>query len=156
MDKIIIQGGRKLAGEVPVSGAKNAALPILVSALLTEGTNTFRNIPNLVDIKTARRLLHNLGVRTEGNGTVRVDATGMTSCEAPYDGKTMRGRFWPGHCGGSGRVPARDAPWGRPVNRISSPEEMGRSRLKGYLTPGPALGGARSISISPRDGNGAS
>jgi UDP-N-acetylglucosamine 1-carboxyvinyltransferase len=58
---------------------------------LTEGTNTFRNIPNLVDIKTARRLLHNLGVRTGGNGTVKVDATSITSCEAPYDlVKTMR------------------------------------------------------------------
>ncbi|MGV8079001.1 MAG: UDP-N-acetylglucosamine 1-carboxyvinyltransferase [Syntrophales bacterium] len=91
MDKIVIQGGRKLTGEVPVSGAKNAALPILFSALLTEGTNTFRNIPNLVDIKTARRLLHNLGVRTGGNGTVKVDATSITSCEAPYDlVKTMR------------------------------------------------------------------
>jgi UDP-N-acetylglucosamine 1-carboxyvinyltransferase len=91
MDKIVIQGGHRLVGEVPVSGAKNAALPVLASALLTEGTNTFHNIPDLVDIKTARKLLHNMGVRTEGSGTVRVDATGITTCEAPYDlVKTMR------------------------------------------------------------------
>ncbi len=143
MDKIIIQGGRKLAGEVPVSGAKNAALPILVSALLTEGTNTFRNIPNLVDIKTARRLLHNLGVRTEGNGTVRVDATGMTSCEAPYDlVKTMRASILV--LGplvarmGQARVslPGGCAIGARPVNlHIKALEEMGAEiRLEeGYI-----------------------
>ncbi|PKN35423.1 MAG: UDP-N-acetylglucosamine 1-carboxyvinyltransferase [Deltaproteobacteria bacterium HGW-Deltaproteobacteria-19] len=143
MDKIIIQGGRKLAGEVPVSGAKNAALPILVSALLTEGTNTFRNIPNLVDIKTARRLLHNLGVRTEGNGTVRVDATGITSCEAPYDlVKTMRASILV--LGplvarmGQARVslPGGCAIGARPVNlHIKALEEMGAEiRLEeGYI-----------------------
>ncbi|NPU86081.1 MAG: UDP-N-acetylglucosamine 1-carboxyvinyltransferase [Syntrophaceae bacterium] len=143
MDKIVIQGGRKLAGDVPVSGAKNAALPILVSSLLTEGTNTFRNIPNLVDIKTARKLLHNLGVRTEGNGTVQVDATGITSCEAPYDlVKTMRASILV--LGplvarmGQARVslPGGCAIGARPVNlHIKALEEMGAEiRLEeGYI-----------------------
>jgi UDP-N-acetylglucosamine 1-carboxyvinyltransferase len=143
MDKIVIQGGRKLNGEVPVSGAKNAALPILFSALLTEGANRFGNIPNLVDIKTARKLLHNLGVRTEGNGTVRVDATSLTRCEAPYDlVKTMRASILV--LGplvarlGQARVslPGGCAIGARPVNlHIKALEEMGAEiRLEeGYI-----------------------
>lgn len=143
MDKIVIQGGRKLKGDVPVSGAKNAALPILFSALLTEGTNRFGNIPNLVDIKTARRLLHNLGVRTEGNGTIQVDATTITSCEAPYDlVKTMRASILV--LGplvarmGRARVslPGGCAIGARPVNlHIKALEEMGAEiRLEeGYI-----------------------
>ncbi len=54
MDKIIIQGGQRLCGEVQISGAKNAALPILCSALLTEGWNTYHNIPDLMDIRTVK------------------------------------------------------------------------------------------------------
>ncbi len=92
MDKIIIQGGNELHGEVPISGAKNAALPILASALLVEGWNTFHNIPDLVDIKTVRKLLTSLGVKTEGAPpTVRVNAGQITNCKASYDlVKTMR------------------------------------------------------------------
>ena len=54
MDKIVIQGGRKLQGEVSVSGSKNAALPVMTASLLTDGWNTFHNIPRLVDIKTIK------------------------------------------------------------------------------------------------------
>ncbi|MDI6725457.1 MAG: UDP-N-acetylglucosamine 1-carboxyvinyltransferase [Smithellaceae bacterium] len=91
MDKMIIRGGRRLAGEVKISGAKNAALPILASSLLTADECTFRNIPNLMDVRTIRRLLGNLGVRMEGRGTVKIQAPQLTSCEAPYDlVKTMR------------------------------------------------------------------
>jgi len=57
VDKIVIWGGESLHGEVRISGAKNAALPILVSSLLTEGWNTFRNVPDLRDIKTIKRIL---------------------------------------------------------------------------------------------------
>lgn len=91
MDKIIIRGGRRLAGEVKISGAKNAALPILASSLLTAEECTFRNIPDLRDVRTIRRLLGNMGVRMEGQGTVKIQAAPLTSCEAPYDlVKTMR------------------------------------------------------------------
>ena len=91
MDKIVIAGGRRLRGDVRVSGAKNAALPILVSSLLVDGWNTFRNIPDLLDIKTVRKLLLSLGVKIEGDETVRINAGGITNCEASYDlVRTMR------------------------------------------------------------------
>ncbi len=57
MDKIVVEGGRPLKGRVRISGAKNAALPILISALLTEGWNTYTNVPNLKDIQSALHLL---------------------------------------------------------------------------------------------------
>lgn len=91
MDKIVIQGGKPLFGDVQISGAKNAALPILASALLTEGTNTFHNIPDLVDIKTIKKLLKSMGVKIDGNETCKVNAEKITTCDAPYDlVKTMR------------------------------------------------------------------
>ncbi len=91
MDKIVIKGGEPLHGDVQISGAKNAALPILASALLTEGENTFHNIPDLVDIKTIKKLLRNMGVQFDGNETCKVSAEKITSCDAPYDlVKTMR------------------------------------------------------------------
>lgn len=91
MDKFVVQGGKPLHGNVHVSGAKNAALPVLASALLAPGTSTFHNIPDLVDIKTIKKLLKNLGVQIEGNETVRINAEKITNCEAPYDlVKTMR------------------------------------------------------------------
>ena len=92
MDKIVIAGGTPLKGEVSISGAKNAALPILAATLLAEGIQTLLNIPNLADIRTAKRLLANLGVRF-GNDTdpLIVDTSTLTSWEAPYDlVKTMR------------------------------------------------------------------
>ncbi len=91
MDKFIIQGGKPLCGDVHISGAKNAALPVLASALLAPGTSTFHNIPDLVDIKTIKKLLKNLGVEIEGDETVRINAEKITNSEAPYDlVKTMR------------------------------------------------------------------
>jgi UDP-N-acetylglucosamine 1-carboxyvinyltransferase len=86
MDKILVQGGRRLCGEVRVSGAKNAALPILAAALLCDGTNTFTHVPDLRDIRSTIDLLTHLGVRCEMEGhTVRVDAGGLDNHEAPYD-----------------------------------------------------------------------
>lgn len=91
MDKFVIRGGKPLNGEVHISGAKNAALPLLASALLAPGTSTFQNIPDLVDIKTIKKLLKNLGVETEGGATLRVNAEKITNREAPYElVKTMR------------------------------------------------------------------
>jgi UDP-N-acetylglucosamine 1-carboxyvinyltransferase len=86
MDKILVQGGRRLCGEVQVSGAKNAALPILAAALLCDGTNTFTHVPDLRDIRSTIDLLAHLGARCEMEGhTVRVDAGGLNNHEAPYD-----------------------------------------------------------------------
>jgi len=61
MDKIIVEGGRPLIGEVSISGAKNAALSILFSSLLTDGLCTFSNVPNLKHIESIKLLLSHLG-----------------------------------------------------------------------------------------------
>ena len=91
MDKIIIRGGRRLCGEVRISGAKNAALPILCSALLTDGWCTYHNIPDLMDIRTVKKLLGSFGVDISGEETVRVNASSITQTEASYElVKTMR------------------------------------------------------------------
>jgi UDP-N-acetylglucosamine 1-carboxyvinyltransferase len=86
MDKIIVEGGRPLKGQVTISGAKNAALPILVSSLLAEGANTYSNVPHLKDVESIKLLLSNLGARTETQGDkVFIDTGHILSCEAPYD-----------------------------------------------------------------------
>ncbi|MFI5364808.1 MAG: UDP-N-acetylglucosamine 1-carboxyvinyltransferase [Candidatus Binatia bacterium] len=95
MDKILIRGGRALKGEVAVDGAKNAALPILLAALLTPERCTFRNVPAVVDVRTTLRLLADLGVRVEdGDGVIVVQAERLARLEAQYDlVKTMRASF---------------------------------------------------------------
>ena len=91
MDKIVVRGGKPLQGDVTISGAKNAALPVLTAALLTEETCTFSNIPDLVDIKTTYKLLRNMGVEIEGDSTVQISAEKITNSVAPYElVKTMR------------------------------------------------------------------
>jgi UDP-N-acetylglucosamine 1-carboxyvinyltransferase len=93
MDKLLITGGRRLTGEVTISGAKNAALPILCASLLTADTITLTNVPALNDIGTTLRLLGRLGVQSSrsGDGTVSLNAAQVTSLEAPYElVKTMR------------------------------------------------------------------
>jgi len=93
MDKLLIRGGRALHGEVRISGAKNAALPELCAALLTDEPVTLQNVPRLQDVATMLRLIRNMGVtaeRDEGGG-VQVDARALSSPEAPYElVKTMR------------------------------------------------------------------
>jgi UDP-N-acetylglucosamine 1-carboxyvinyltransferase len=92
METIIIEGGHPLYGRVQISGAKNAALPILAATLLAPGTHTIHNVPDLRDTRTMLRLLETLGARHSREGTtVRVDTTNLTGAEAPYDlVKTMR------------------------------------------------------------------
>ena len=86
MDKILVEGGRSLKGQVRISGAKNAALPILVSSLLAEGSNTYTNVPDLKDIESIKELLSSLGARAETQGNTVYVATGrILSYEAPYD-----------------------------------------------------------------------
>ena len=93
MDKLLIRGGRTLQGEVLISGAKNAALPELCAALLTDQPVILRNVPRLQDVSTMLKLVRNMGVKAEReeSGTVRLDASDLTSPEAPYElVKTMR------------------------------------------------------------------
>jgi UDP-N-acetylglucosamine 1-carboxyvinyltransferase len=86
MDKIIVEGGRPLIGEVNISGAKNAALPILVSSLLTDGLCSFSNVPNLKDIESIKLLLSHLGAKIETDGdVVKIDSSNILNYEAPYD-----------------------------------------------------------------------
>ena len=92
MDKLRIKGGGPLRGEVKVSGAKNAALPILCAALLGSGELELDNVPQLHDVATMIRLLEQLGVRVVRAGDrVTLDAGAISSHEAPYElVKTMR------------------------------------------------------------------
>ena len=86
MDKIVIQGGRVLKGEVRISGAKNAALPILISSLLTDGWNTYSNVPDLKDIQSTKLLLSSLGASIESDGDcIKINGGGMCNHEASYE-----------------------------------------------------------------------
>lgn len=86
MDKIIVEGGRSLTGSVAISGAKNAALPILVSSLLVDGSNTYFNVPRLKDIESTIELLSLMGAKVQfSEHKLKVDNTGMCCHEAPYD-----------------------------------------------------------------------
>ena len=93
MDKLLIRGGRTLRGSVQISGAKNAALPEMCAALLSAELVTLTNVPGLQDVLTMQKLLRNMGVMVETPqaGIVRIDASALTSPEAPYElVKTMR------------------------------------------------------------------
>ena len=92
MDKLVIEGGFPLKGEVTISGAKNAALPILISSLLSDETLNLQNVPNLQDIKTCIDLLSALGVSVKRQGNdCFLDANDVNNFDAPYDlVKTMR------------------------------------------------------------------
>ncbi|MHA7599530.1 UDP-N-acetylglucosamine 1-carboxyvinyltransferase [Alicycliphilus sp. T452] len=94
MDKLLVRGGRTLRGEVVISGAKNAALPEMCAALLTDEPVHLINVPRLHDVRTMRRLLDNMGVKTETHGErggMSFVAPDALSPEAPYElVKTMR------------------------------------------------------------------
>ncbi|MBI5482590.1 MAG: UDP-N-acetylglucosamine 1-carboxyvinyltransferase [Deltaproteobacteria bacterium] len=93
MDRIVIEGGHRLKGEVTVSGAKNAALPLLAASILTAGRSTLRGVPALADVRTMCRLLALQGaaIEREGEHTLHVSTSAMRGFEAPYElVKTMR------------------------------------------------------------------
>ena len=92
MEKLIVEGGIPLRGSVRISGAKNAALPLIAATLLAPGRHRLGNVPNLRDTRTFLKLMENLGVRHEREGDVLIiDSTDLRSAEAPYDlVKTMR------------------------------------------------------------------
>jgi UDP-N-acetylglucosamine 1-carboxyvinyltransferase len=137
MDKLAIVGGEPLHGEVQISGAKNAALPILAATLLAETPVTLSNVPHLNDITTTVKLLRRMGVEiTFHDGlALEIDASRVTECLAPYElVKTMRasilvlgpllGRF--GHADVS--LPGGCAIGARPVNlHVAGLRAMGAS-----------------------------
>jgi len=96
MDKLLVTGGRPLEGTVRISGAKNAALPVMAAALLAPGVHRLRNVPRLRDTQTFARVLEMLGAKVafEGN-LLTIDTHGVNSVEAPYDlVKTMRASIY--------------------------------------------------------------
>ncbi|MBI3803947.1 MAG: UDP-N-acetylglucosamine 1-carboxyvinyltransferase [Nitrospirae bacterium] len=92
MDKIVIQGGSRLNGEIEISGAKNAALPILAATLLSPEPQTLLGIPKLMDVVTIEKLLRGMGAEiSEEKGVHTIQVRSIESCEAPYElVKTMR------------------------------------------------------------------
>lgn len=92
MDKLLITGGNRLNGDIAISGAKNAALPILCAGLLTAGDVALQNVPALQDVATMLKLLKQMGLRvTEESGVVTLNGANIDKLEAPYDlVKTMR------------------------------------------------------------------
>ena len=93
MDKFVIDGGKTLNGDVYVSGSKNAALPVLCTSILTGGLCRYKNIPQLMDIKTMLEVLRVLGVKWERleQGVVEIDPSNINCFAAPYDlVKSMR------------------------------------------------------------------
>lgn len=87
MDKLIIEGGRRLEGTVAISGAKNAVLPVLAATLLTTGRNEISGVPRVRDVFTMIRLLGELGARLESfeGDTLVIDTAGVNNPEAPYE-----------------------------------------------------------------------
>ena len=85
MDKIVIKGGKKLKGEVTISGAKNAVLPIMAAALLAEGTSRIEGIPSLQDVGTMVKLLRVLGAKVNlFDHAVEINAGNGLKSIAPY------------------------------------------------------------------------
>ena len=96
MEKIIIQGNKRLNGIVKISGAKNAVLPIMAATLLAPGKFTIKKVPDLRDTRTMMKLLNIIGAKTIlNNGELIIDSFSANNPEAPYDlVKTMRASFY--------------------------------------------------------------
>ena len=96
MDALVIRGGRKLTGTVEISGAKNAALPVMAATLLAPGVHTLRNVPLLSDTRTMASVLEVLGARISFSGhTCTIDTTNANGVEAPYElVRTMRASIY--------------------------------------------------------------
>ena len=97
MDKIIVTGGNTIQGEVTISGAKNAVLPIIIGTLLAEeGICVINEVPHLADVETIMEVLECLGAKVTLEGsTMTVDSTGINNFEAPYHYiQKMRASLW--------------------------------------------------------------
>ena len=95
MPKILVKKSNPLKGSVKIDGAKNAVLPIIAATLLAKGKSTLNGVPNLKDVHVISDLLRHLGAEVEyNNNTLTVDATNITTCEAPYElVRKMRASF---------------------------------------------------------------
>ncbi|MCJ8345031.1 UDP-N-acetylglucosamine 1-carboxyvinyltransferase [bacterium] len=97
MDKFIIKGKQKLSGKIKVSGAKNSALKIIAATILLKDPVTISNVPNLMDVRTMKKVLEKLGAKVEfcpESSTMKIDPSSINSYRAPYDlVKTMRASF---------------------------------------------------------------
>tara|TARA_B100000035_G_scaffold95843_1_gene81308 strand:+ start:334 stop:1599 length:1266 start_codon:yes stop_codon:yes gene_type:complete len=145
LDKLLIDGGYPLNGEVNISGAKNAALPILISSLLSDQNLSLQNVPNLNDIQTCLELLGALGVKVkQQKSNIQLDATNVNNFDAPYDlVKTMRasilvlGPLLAKHGEAKVSLPGGCAIGSRPVDiHIKGLELMGAKIVidKGYIS----------------------
>ncbi len=96
MDKLVIEGGRRLSGRIKVSGAKNGSLALMPAAILAPGTYHLSNTPNLRDVRTMSQLLGSLGISCELDGDdLTIDSSNINSFEAPYEHvKKMRASFY--------------------------------------------------------------
>jgi UDP-N-acetylglucosamine 1-carboxyvinyltransferase len=96
MDKLVIQGGKRLDGSIAVSGSKNAVLPMMAAALLAEGRYAIENVPMLRDVRTMARLIEGIGVSSRlENHRLEMENRGCSHFEAPYDlVKTMRASIY--------------------------------------------------------------
>ena len=96
MDKMIVEGGRRLKGEAEIGGSKNATLPIMVAALLAKGPSVVRGTPRLRDVDTMNKVLETLGVKaSQDRSDLHIDPKGLKKYEAPYDlVKTMRASIY--------------------------------------------------------------
>ena len=91
MDKLVVEGGVPLDGEIRISGSKNAALPLMAATLIANGRHRFTNAPCLRDIRTMRTLLKHMGAVSEHNHVLEIDSSDVHTLEAPYElVKTMR------------------------------------------------------------------
>ena len=127
MDKILIEGGRELNGTVHISGAKNAALPLLAATLLTGGIHRLHNLPLLRDIRTTKTLLYHLGATFEEGDPLCVHTDLVDSYEAPYDCSVF------GSGGGSIKTRSRPPAWWWRLWRWahkSSPERLRTTRCQ--------------------------
>ena len=98
MDKFIIEGGTPLRGEIPISGSKNGALPLMAAALLGDGPSTITNVPKLNDIYTFSNVIRGTGTVVafdEDQGQMSIDPSHLTLAEAPYElVRKMRASFY--------------------------------------------------------------
>ncbi len=163
MDKLLIRGGRRLEGEIRISGAKNAALPDLCAALLSAEPLTLANVPRLHDVATMLKLLAHMGVRVTRDDAsperVTLDAGRIAAAEAPYDlVKTMRASVLVlgpllARCGAARvSLPGGCAIGSRPVDQhIKGLQAMGAEIAveHGYIVAKAPPGGLRGARITP-------
>jgi len=133
MDKLVIEGGAPLHGDVRISGAKNCALPLMAAALIANGKHCFTNAPHLRDIRTMQTLLAHMGASSMHNHTLEIDTSDIHTLEAPYDlVKTMRasvlvlGPMLARHRRARISLPGGCAIGARPINlHLKALEQMG-------------------------------